>query len=510
MNDNKRIAWNSIILYGKLLISVFLGLWTSRIVLNELGASDFGLYAVVGGIISLLNVLSTSMVATTYRFIAVEIGRGKDGNTNTVFNTLLIVHLLLALFLLIIGEIAGIYYIKNYLNIEQGKIPDALFVLHYSMIATCFTVISIPYQGLITAKEDFLTSAIINIVQAVLKLGVAFSLIYYTNNKLRLYAITTTIVILFTSLQFYFNCRKRYFDIIKWHINRNIREYRKVLNYNFWILIGALAHVGRSQGSALILNLFFGTVINAAYGVANQLNNFISHFVKSLNGAAVPQITKSYSGGDRGRSMSLVYSITKYSFFLMLLPVIPILLSIDEILSLWLKEVPVYTKEFVVIMMINGLLGSICSGFDAAIQATGNIRNYQVTISIILLSSLLISYLLFTTLGVEPYFINIIFLLASFISILIGIRFMSKLTSFSLKQYLIKTISRVVGVTVFISPLYFLRLLFSDSLLGVIIFSILTLVITLLIIYFVGLELSERIIVRRYANKSYHKIFNRA
>jgi len=327
---------------------------------------------------------------------------------------------------------------------------------------------------------------------------------------LRLYAITTTIVILFTSLQFYFNCRKRYFDIIKWHINRNIREYRKVLNYNFWILIGALAHVGRSQGSALILNLFFGTVINAAYGVANQLNNFISHFVKSLNGAAVPQITKSYSGGDRGRSMSLVYSITKYSFFLMLLPVIPILLSIDEILSLWLKEVPVYTKEFVVIMMINGLLGSICSGFDAAIQATGNIRNYQVTISIILLSSLLISYLLFTTLGVEPYFINIIFLLASFISILIGIRFMSKLTSFSLKQYLIKTISRVVGVTVFISPLYFLRLLFSDSLLGVIIFSILTLVITLLIIYFVGLELSERIIVRRYANKSYHKIFNRA
>lgn len=508
MNENKRIAKNSLILYGKLLISVFLGLWTSRIVLQELGASDFGLYAVVGGIISLLNILSTSMLSTTYRFIAVEIGKGENGNPNYVFNSLFIVHLLLALVLLILGEIAGTFYIKNYLNIDNTKIPDALFVLHFSMIAACFSVVSTPFQGLITAKEDFLTSAVISIIQAVLKLGVAFILIYYASNKLRLYATATAIVILITTVQFYINCRKKYFEIIRWQLNRKLKDYRKILSYNLWILVGALAFVGRSQGSALILNFFFGTVLNAAYGVANQLNHFITNFAKSLNGAAVPQITKSYSGGDQDRSMSLVYSITKYSFFLMLLPTLPLLLSIDEILSLWLSEVPPYTREFVVIMMVNGLLGSISSGFDAAIQATGNIRNYQLIVSLILILSLAAAWVFFS-IGFEPYTINIVFLAASLLSIFVGIRFMLKLTEFSLKRYFHKTVFRVISVSVFIVPLYFLRKIFPDSLVGIIIFSVVTVCIVLLIIYSIGLELSERVVVKRYLNKSYHKIFDR-
>ncbi|MBN8547145.1 MAG: oligosaccharide flippase family protein [Ignavibacteria bacterium] len=491
MGENRKIAKNSLILYGRLLVSTLIGLYTSRIVLQELGVADFGIYAVVGSIITLLNFISTSMLATTLRFIALELGKEDKGDANNAFNTSLIIHISLAVIALFIGEIVGSFYIINYLNIENSKIDDALYVLHFSIIAACSSIVSIPFQGLITAKEDFFASAWINIIQSVLRFVVAILLIYLTENKLRVYAVGTTIALAFSSFQFYYFCKTKYPQVIKWKLSKKYSHYRKILNYNFWILLGTLAFVGRSQGTALLLNSFFGTALNASYGIANQLNGFIMNFAKNLNGAAVPQITKSYSKGDHSRSMAIVYSISKYSFFLMLIPTIPIIISIDEILNIWLNEVPPFTKEFVIIMLLNGLLGSLSSGFDAAIQATGRIRNYQVTVSLLLLLSLSISYLLFWF-DSEPYSINIVFLAASFLAIFVGIRFMSNLTEFSVSEYLKKTVLKAFSVVLTITPIFFLRSFFSNSLPSVILFSILTVCSILCSIYYIGLEKDER------------------
>lgn len=508
MSGNKRIVKNSIILYVRLIISSFLGLFTARIVLQELGASDFGLYAVVGGIVALLNFFSTSMIATTFRFIAVEIGKGDKGNANKIFNTSLTIHLFLAFIILIFAEIAGSFYVTNYLNVDKSKITDALFVLHFSILATFFTVISIPFQALITATEDFFTSALINLIQAVLRLGAALALMFFVTDKLATYAILTAIVIFFSTVQFYIHCYRKYFTIIKWNFNKNFSDYHSLISYNLWILVGTIAHIGRSQGSVLILNAFFGTIVNAAYGVANQLNGFIMYFTKNLNQATVPQITKSYSAGQQGRSMSLVYSITKYSFFLMLLPTVPLIFSMDEILKLWLKDVPVWTNEFVIVMLVNGLLGCLSSGFDAAIQATGKIKNYQLSYSVILLSSLTVAYFLFS-LGFKPYFINITFLISSFIMIIIGIRYMIKLTDFSLKYYATKTLFRVLLVVSLLIPLYFLRMIITESFMGLIVFSIFSVVFTLTIIFLVGLEISEKIVLKNYAIEAYTRLMKR-
>jgi hypothetical protein len=191
----------------------------------------------------------------------------------------------------------------------------------------------------------------------------------------------------------------------------------------------------------------------------------------------------------------------------MLLPTIPLLLSVDEFLGLWLTDVPSYTTEFVIIMLVNGLLSSLSSGFDAAIQATGDIKNYQITVSIILLSSLIVSYFLFY-LGSEPYIINIVFLIASCVSVWIGIRFMRKLTEFTIRHYFQKTISKVLSVLILLIPLYFIRMFFPDSILSVILFSIFSVSLILVVIYFVGLELSERHILRRYLFIIYHKVAN--
>ncbi len=505
MSENKRIAKNSVILYIRLIVYSFIGIWTSRIVLHELGASDFGLYAIVGGIIALLNFISTSMLATTYRFIAIEIGKKEGSDPNRIFNTSFIVHVLLAILFLILAETGGVFYVKHYLNIAHDKIPDALFVLHCSILATCISVISVPFQGLIVAKEKFFVSALLNVLQAILTLGIAISLTISPGNKLHLYAIGIAGVIVFISILFYGYCRSTNYQIIKFRINRNLADYKTIINYNFWILVGTIAFVARVQGSAVILNLFFGTLLNAAYGIANQLNNFVMYFSKNLNQAAVPQITKNYSGGDTLRSMALVYSITKYAFFLMLLPTIPIILSIDQILALWLKEVPQYTREFVIIMLINGLLNTVGSGFDAAIQATGKIRNYQVAISAILLLSLGVTALLFYE-GLPPFALNIVFLTASVTTTVIAIYFMIKLTSFNFSQYFKLTLVRCLKVSICIVPLYLLRLIFSDSLFGVGIFSFIAVIVILASIYFLGLEVSEKSLVDSFLKKIFIKV----
>ncbi len=505
MSDNKRIAKNSVILYVRLIVYSFIGIWTSRIVLHELGASDFGLYAIVGGIIALLNFISTSMLATTYRFIAIEIGKKENSDPNRIFNTSLIVHISLAILFLILAETGGVFYVNHYLNIAHDKIPDAIFVLHCTIIATCISVISVPYQGLIVAKENFFVSALLNVFQAILTFGVAFSLTIFSGNKLHLYAFGLAGVIVFVSFLFYGYCRFTSHEIIKFRVNRNWADYKAIINYNFWILIGTVAFVARVQGSAVILNLYFGTLLNAAYGIANQLNNFVMYFSKNLNQAAVPQITKNYSGGDTQRSMMLVYSITKYAFFLMLLPTIPIILSIDQILAIWLKEVPRYTREFVVIMLINGLLNTVGSGFDAAIQATGKIRNYQMTISAILLLSLGVTAFLFY-IGLPPFTLNIVFLTASVTTTVIAIFYMIKLTTFSFKQYSKLTLTKCLKVSICIVPLYAVRFLFPNSLIGVGVFSLLAVGVILLSIYFLGLEVSEKSLVDSYLKKYFRHI----
>jgi O-antigen/teichoic acid export membrane protein len=504
MNENKRIAKNSVILYIRLVIYSFIGIWTSRIVLHELGAADFGLYAIVGGIIALLNFISTSMLATTYRFIAMEIGKKQGGDPNRIFNTSLAVHIALAILFLIFAETGGAFYINHYLNIPHNKIPDALFVLHFSIISTCVSVISVPFQGLIIAKENFMISSLFNIIQALLSLGVAISLTFYTGNKLHLYAAGLCGVILFSSFLFYAYCRVTNFEIIRLRINRNWADYKTIISYNFWILVGTVAFVARVQGSAVILNLFFGTLLNAAYGIANQLNNFVMYFSKNLNQAAVPQITKNYSGGDTERSMNLVYSITKYAFFLMLLPTIPIIFSIDQILAVWLKEVPKYTREFVIIMLINGLLNTVGSGFDAAIQATGKIRNYQVTVSGILLLSLAVTSFLFY-LGLPPFSLNIVFLTASITTTVIAVYYMKKLTTFSLTRYYRLTLLKCLKVSICAIPLYLLRFLFPDTLIGVAVFTVISIIMILASIYLLGLEASEKSVVNGFIKKAYSK-----
>ena len=491
MNDNKKIVKNTIILNIRMIITIIIGLYTSRVVLLQLGADDFGLYSVVGGIVLLMGFLSTTMLTTTYRFIAIEIGKGEYGDTNKIFNTSLVIHLSLALVLLIIGKTIGVWYINNYLNVAAEKIPDALFVLHFSILAASFSIVSTPFQGLITANEKFSVRAGIEIIRAVLTLVLVLLLVMYIGNKLRAYAILMTIVMTIPPILFIIYCRIKNKEVVKWKLNKVKADYVDMFKFSGWIMIGAVAFIGVRQGAALVLNVFFGTAINAAFGISYRIFNYITMFVMNLNQAVVPQIMKSHSSGNSERSLSLVYKISKYAFFIMLLPAVPILLSINSILILWLKEVPLYTRQFAILMIVNGLISSTASGFDAAIQATGKIRKTQICYSTIMLLTLPISYIMFK-MNYPPYTISAITIGSNLIYRVIHMKILSEITKFRIFTYLSNTILPVFIVSLVIIPQIYLRSFFGQDLVSVLLFSIISVLMVLVAIYYGGLSKIER------------------
>jgi O-antigen/teichoic acid export membrane protein len=491
MSDNKRIAKNSVILYMRLLVTTAIGLYTSRIILLELGMDDFGLYAVVGGIVAMMNLMSTTMVSASNRFIAVEIGKKDNKDTNKIFNTLIVLHVFFGILLLVIVEVVGVWYVNNYLNVAKEKIPDALFVLHLSAIAAFISTANMPFQGLITMHEKFNVKALIEVIHSLLHLGVVVILIYHTGNKLRAYAFYVLIVQTISALIYFMYGKIKYSEIAKWRINRNWDNYQDISRFFGWQLIYVAGAVGYRQGGAIILNLFFGTVLNAAFGIATKVNEFLFAFVKNLNQAAVPQIMKSYGGGNQARSLTLVYKLCKFTFFLMLIPAVPIILSIDTILVLWLKEVPKYTAWFVALRMLSGLVSSLESGFDATIDATGNIRKTKTVFSLLFLSTLPLVYVLYK-LNFPPYTIAFLAIIGEIIFLIVQTRILTALTNFKTADYFSKTIMPVALVTVLIIPQYFLRFVFGEGIFNLFGITLVSLILTIITIYIVGLNKEEK------------------
>lgn len=440
MDANKRIAFNTSVLYVKLIVSIFVGLYTSRLVLQALGASDFGLYSVVGGIVTLLNTIGITMSCTSYRYISVEIGKAEKGNINKVYNTIFAIHLFLAILLFVIGSTIGTWYINHYLNVADVKRPDALFVLYASLLTAIFYVVSIPSNGLIVAREKFLFTSVVEIVQFLFKLIViALFVVDYGGNRLRLYAILMAIAQAIQPLTYTLYCCIKERNATKWTFNRDWGDYKEIIVFTWWLLCGAVCVLGNNQGAAVIINLFFGTVVNAAYGIALQVQNYILMFVKNLVQATSPQIMKNYGSGNEERSLMLVYKISKYCFLVMLLIGIPAIISIKEVLKLWLGKVPEFTDIFISLLLVNGLVACLNSGFDALIQASGKIRNNQIGYSLINISLLPIIYVLYK-LG-SPCYVNVVvMIMLSIATIVFQCYIMKRISRFQLIDYLKSTI----------------------------------------------------------------------
>lgn len=447
MNDNKKIAFNSIIIYVRLCVVSLISIILSRVVLDALGASDYGLYNVVGGIVLLLNVVNSSMTSTTYRYLAFEIGKKENGNPNKIYNTSFLIHIGFAAAILLIGEPIGEWYILNYLNVSPESIPDAQFVFRLSILAAAANTIFVPNQGLLVAYEKFTATAMIDIVSNLLKLGLILLFIYSDTNRIRLYGVIMLAYTLFNCLSYYLYCRRNHCDVIRFHLNKDKALYKEMVSFSGWTMFGAFANVGKSQGCAIIINFFFGTLVNAAYAIAHQVETFIMMFARSLGSAAVPQTTKSFSAGDIQRSITLTSHISKYTFILMALISFPVMLEIDFLLGLWLKEVPEGASIFCRLIILGNLLGCLGEGIPNLINACGKIKAYQVVVHTVLISGLPISFILYK-MGYNPYTISVVYCAINFLNSFVKLSMLRRVVEFDVWSFMKISHMRIFAMSV--------------------------------------------------------------
>ena len=439
--ENTRIAKNTLIIYVRMLCIIVIGLVSMRLVLKALGQSDLGLYDVVAGLISMLGFLSTAMSTTTRRYINVEMGK-PDGDPRKIFNILLNIHIGLAVLIFILAESLGLWYIYNFLNIEPGKLGDAIFVFQVSTFVACIGIVNIPYQSLMEAFEKFGASAAIDIISNVVKLALVCLMFVFTGSQLRFYAVSMSLVTLLSLILYHGYCSRHWHHIIKRGRYKDKPLYKEILGFNNYTALSAIAYIARTQGSKLIVNGFFGTFVNGAFTPAYNMENFSVMSITRLGNAAAPQIPQNYSAGALERSVDLVCKISRYSALLMTVLVACVLVELDFVLDLWLDTVPVGASLLCFWTMISALVRAFAMGGTQTFeQATGRIKWFQIINSVLSLSCLPLGYLAFK-LGAEPVAIIQIYICYTIIYRFIEFYLLRRLTGFPIASYLRKAYIR--------------------------------------------------------------------
>lgn len=493
-NDNRLIFKNTIIIYSRMIIVTVVGLISSRFVLQALGVSDYGLYNIVAGLITMLNFISVAMSTTTRRYINIEMGK-IDGNLNKVFNVSLFLHIGFALFIFIIAETVGLWYINNVLNVEPSKFVDAKFIFHISTLVACIGIINVPFQSLIEAFEKFSYAAIIDIATTFLKLGFIIILLFYPGNSLCLYAVLMCLVSLASFALYSLVCQKNWREVIKFKLYKNCPLYKEILIFNNYTALGAAASIGKSQGGNLLVNYFFGTIINGAFAIAFQVDSYVYMFVNKLTLASNPQMAKNYAGGTLERSNSILEKNSKYSILIMSIFYFTLIVDLDYILSLWLGTVPEGTLFLCFLTLTSALLRSFSEGTNGYIQASGKIKWFQILSSITLLISLPISYFLFS-LGYAAFWILICYIIMDVVYRIVSLYMMYRILHFDVIAYIKKAyLSPILCIFIMFAIICLLHLLPLNTFIQHLVLIGLTGMISMSCMFLIGLDKSERCMI---------------
>jgi len=389
-------------------------LYTSRIVLDVLGASDYGIYSVIGGLVVLISILNSSMSSATQRFITYELGTGDGKRVSNTFSMSMTAHFGISIIVFILGETIGLYYVINYLNVPPERHMAAIWVYQLSLLTVITNFIRIPYNASVIAYEKMDFFALVSIIEVTLKLLLVFLLLLMPSDKLILYAGLILLNTIVCNIVYRCYCRRK-FTTCKyyWYIDK--KYFKELFGFFGWNVVGGVATAGTHQVSNILLNVFCGPIINAAYGVASQVSNAIYTFAVSFETAYTPQIVKLQSQSNFKELFRLMNRSALLSYYLLFLIAMPILLNIDIVLGLWLKEVPEYAGIFSQWFIIYFLIDSIQAPLWKQITATGNIKSYEIWLSILLLFNIPLSYL-FLKLGYTPTSVLIISAGLNFIS----------------------------------------------------------------------------------------------
>lgn len=492
--NTKRIAKNTLMLYVRMLFSMLVSLYTSRVVLNTLGVEDFGIYNVVGGFVGMFSIVSASLSSSVSRFITFELGRGDLEKLKKVFSTSLSIQIVLCLVIFVLLETIGLWFLNTHLTIPAERLIAARYVFQFSVVAFMVGLLYVPYNACIIAHEHMNVYAYVGIIDVSLRLCIVICVAYcpYITDKLIMYSFLLLLVGVSLQIFYVWYCRKHFLEC------RNrvcfYKEFFKEMGgFAVWNFIGCTAGLLKEQGVNILLNIFYGPILNAARGVAVTVNTAIGSFAGNFMTALNPQITKSYAATDYGYMNKLVACGSRFSFYIMLLFIVPVVLETDFILKLWLKVYPDFTVIFVRLTLFLSLIDILSNTLITLQTATGKIRNYQLAVGGMLMMNFPLSYLCLKA-SFSPESVYIVALLVALCCLLLRLLFLARMV----KTFSAISFIKDVGVNVFAV------LLLSFALPGMLCFflpdgwvrfgivSFVSLVCTGLVILYVGCSFSER------------------
>ncbi len=445
-NDNRsaRIAKNTLMLYVRMLVLMLVGLYTSRVVLEVLGENDFGIYNVVGGVVAMFTIISGALNSAVQRFITFEMGKGAEARLNKVFSTAVTIQLLLSILVFAIAEPVGLWFINNEMTIDASRIPAAETVLHFSLLSFVINLMSVPQMASITAHEKMSAYAWIGLLDGFLRLGVAFLIMKSPVDRLVYYAALMAAVMLVVRLAYGIYCRRNFHEC-RYRPIFDRPLMKEMFSFAGWNFIGVTSSVLRDHGGNILVNIFYGPAVNAARGVASQLNGAVQGFVTNFMTAVNPQITKSYASGDTGYLHPLLRRSSRMSFCLLFVLALPVLFNTEYILGIWLKEVPEHTRLFVQLFLCFALSESLSNPLITAMLATGKIRDYQLVVGGLQLLNLPASYL-FLKLGAEPEVTVMVAIALSQVCFFVRLVMLRGMIGLDVKKYLCDVYLRVAAV----------------------------------------------------------------
>lgn len=446
--NNKRIAKNTIFLYFRMVVILIVSLYTSRIVLETLGIQDFGIYNVVGGITAMFAVFSGSLTDATQRFITYEIGKGNKGVPNKIFSISVLLHIVIGILIVLMMEPIGLWFLHNKLLIPPERMEAATWVFHFTVISMFIMIYSIPYNALIIAYEKMKAFAFISIIDAFLRLGIVFILFLdLCIDKLILYGILMMLTQVILRLVYTFYCH-RYIDNSHYFHSWDPKIMKEIGIFASWTLFGNGAYVCYTQGLNLLLGTFFMPFVNAARGIAVQAQSATNMLVRNFQIAVNPQITKNFANGNLKQLHELLFTSSRASFYLLLLPLLPVCFECNKILLIWLKEVPQYTATFVIILLVSSLLTTLSNPLEVSAKASGKIKHFECAVYGLKLLILPVSYC-YLYMGYSPVSVFIINLIFEIIAFIVAVFISKKLISYNMREYCMKVIIPIVITTLF-------------------------------------------------------------
>lgn len=499
---NKRIAKNTAFLYIRMILILIVSIYTTRIVLNALGVVDYGINNVVAGFVSMFAFLNTSMANGIQRFYNFTLGQ-KDTNITNIYNTALQIQSVLAIIILLLLETVGLWYMYNEMKIPSERFDTALWCFQFAVMSTTLLIMQAPYASAIMAYEKMDYYACVGMVDVIAKLLIAYLLTISDMDKLMLYSFLNLLVSLITFLLYFVYSKYKFKDLrFKFAIDRSL--FKPMLSFSGWNIFGTFAYMLKGQGLNLLLNFYFGPIVNSARGVSNMIMSALQGFQANIVIAFRPQIVQSYSREEYERVLHLFYSLSRISFLMLTIMSLPIILEINYILKVWLGDaVPEYTKSFTILILLNMIVSSLTTPLSQIVHATGKMRTYQLVTSLIVFLIVPISWLLLRF-GYNPNAVYYTSLIITIINQIVCNIVVKKIFPYSLMEYFKAVIVPcfiLLGLS-FILPNLLIINIMEESFIRLVITTSISILLSCIIAYFVVLNKMERNMILNFVRKN--------